>query len=86
MMGFISKVAQAGTKGKSLRTTIPEPVAYFLEVQKGDELEWQVDFKPGKRIVTITKCTIHEKEATIASRDQKANHQEKPAHAGFAEE
>lgn len=54
-MSLQSKVSIARPNSKSLRATIPEGIVAFLELQKGDELEWKMIIKDGKRVATVQK-------------------------------
>ena len=43
---------------KSLRSKIPPGVTNVLELKPGDELEWEIIFREGSKIVEIRKKTI----------------------------
>lgn len=47
-------VAKLGTK--SLRATVPEGIAEFLDLQAGDKLEWTMEIEKGKKIAKIRKA------------------------------
>jgi hypothetical protein len=54
-MSLESKVSVARPNSKSLRATIPEGIVAFLELAKGDKLEWKMIIKDGKRVATVQK-------------------------------
>ena len=54
-MNLESKVSIARPKSKSLRATIPEGIVAFLELEKGDRLEWKMDIVNTERIVIVRK-------------------------------
>lgn len=51
-------VAVAKTGTRSLKVTIPEALVMYLELEKGDKLEWKmdVDKKNGNRVATVWKA------------------------------
>jgi bifunctional DNA-binding transcriptional regulator/antitoxin component of YhaV-PrlF toxin-antitoxin module len=54
-MPLQSKTSIARPKSKSLRATIPEGIAEFLNLQPGDTLEWQMTDTQNGRIATVRK-------------------------------
>ena len=54
-MSLESKVSIARPNSKSLRATIPEGIVAFLELEKGDRLEWKMEIREGKRVVMVRK-------------------------------
>ena len=55
-MSLESKVGIGRPNSPSLRTTIPEGIVAFLELKKGDKLEWKMDVsKDGKRTVIVRR-------------------------------
>ena len=54
-MSLESKVGIARPKSKSLRATIPEGIVAFLELEKGDKLEWKMEIIDGKRATIVKK-------------------------------
>lgn len=50
-----SKINPANNTSKSVRTSIPLPIAQILEVGAGDSLEWIVDIKDNNITVTVEK-------------------------------
>jgi hypothetical protein len=50
-----SKTSIARPKSKSLRATIPEGIAEFLELKPGDTLEWSMENAGNERIATVKK-------------------------------
>jgi hypothetical protein len=55
-MSLKSKTSIARPKSKSLRATVPEGIAVFLELAAGDTLEWQMKDLNGERIATVRKA------------------------------
>ena len=51
-----TKVSIARPESKSLRATIPEGIVAFLELEKGDRLEWKMDIVNGERVVLVRKA------------------------------
>lgn len=58
-------VSTARTGTTSVRVTIPEGIADFLELQAGDTLSWKMEIKDGKRYATVEKEPIGLDENTI---------------------
>jgi hypothetical protein len=56
-MSLESKVSIARPKSKSLRATIPEGIVAFLELEKGDKLEWKMEIINGERVTVVRKLT-----------------------------
>jgi bifunctional DNA-binding transcriptional regulator/antitoxin component of YhaV-PrlF toxin-antitoxin module len=54
-MSLESKVSIARPKSKSLRATIPEGIVAFLELEKGDKLEWKMEIEDNERIAVVRK-------------------------------
>lgn len=54
-MSLESKVSIARPQSKSLRATIPEGIVAFLELEKGDKLDWKMEIRNGKRVVVVRK-------------------------------
>jgi hypothetical protein len=54
-MPLQSKTSIARPKSKSLRATIPEGIAEFLNLQPGDTLEWAMDTEGNERSAKIRK-------------------------------
>jgi len=54
-MPLKSKTSIARPKSKSLRATVPEGIAEFLNLQPGDTLEWCMDTSGNERIATVRK-------------------------------
>jgi len=56
-MSLQSTVGIARTGAKSLRATVPEGIAVFLELTEGDKLEWkmQIDASTGERYAVVRK-------------------------------
>jgi hypothetical protein len=51
-----SKVSIARPESKSLRATIPEGIVAFLELEKGDKLEWKMDIIDNERVTIVRKA------------------------------
>lgn len=54
-MNLESKVSVARPKSKSLRATVPEGIVAFLDLKKGDKLEWKMEIIDEKRVVIVNK-------------------------------
>ena len=54
-MNLKSTVTSAKKDTTSLRCTIPEGIAAFLELKNHDKLEWTMKVIKGKRQVTLRK-------------------------------
>jgi hypothetical protein len=55
-MSFKSKTSIARPKSKSLRATVPEGIAIFLDLKPGDTLEWRMDTSGNERTATVRKA------------------------------
>lgn len=56
-MSLDSSVMLAKSISKSLRTTVPEGIAVFLELRAGDRLEWKMSpDEDGERIAVVRKA------------------------------
>jgi len=55
-MNLKSTVTSAKKDTTSLRCTIPEGIAAFLELKNYDKLEWTMEVTKGKRLVTLRKA------------------------------
>ncbi|MGA3060139.1 MAG: AbrB family transcriptional regulator [Candidatus Bathyarchaeia archaeon] len=55
-MSLKSKTSIARPKSKSLRATVPEGIAAFLELNAGDTLEWKMEIIQGERVATVKKA------------------------------
>ena len=56
-MPLTSRTSIARPKSKSLRATIPEGIAEFLNLSPGDTLEWAMDTAGNERTVKVRKTT-----------------------------
>lgn len=57
-MGLITRVASAKKGTRSLKTTVPEGIAEFLELSDKDALEWKMDVTSNQvRVATVQKKT-----------------------------
>jgi bifunctional DNA-binding transcriptional regulator/antitoxin component of YhaV-PrlF toxin-antitoxin module len=54
-MSLKSKISIARPKSKSLRATIPEGIAVFLQLKPGDKLEWTMATSGSERAVIVNK-------------------------------
>ena len=54
-MSLTSTVGIARTGTMSLRATVPEGIAVFLELEAGDKLEWVMEFMDGERVAVVRK-------------------------------
>jgi len=55
MPKITSRVTKATTKEQYLRTSIPQEIREYLQLQVGDILEWLPSEKNGKKIVILRK-------------------------------
>ena len=61
-MSLQSKVSIARPRSKSLRATIPEGIVAFLELKKGDKLDWKMEIIDNERIAMVKKAKKGEKQ------------------------
>lgn len=54
-MSLESKVSIARPQSKSLRATVPEGIVAFLELEKGNKLEWKMEIIEGERVAFVRK-------------------------------
>ncbi|MBA7658261.1 hypothetical protein ES703_66210 [subsurface metagenome] len=54
-MSLESKVSIARPQSKSLRATVPEGIVAFLELEKGDRLEWKMKIINEERVTVVRK-------------------------------
>jgi hypothetical protein len=52
---LLTKVASAKKGTKSLKTTIPEGIAEYLEISDKDELQWKMDMQDNQRVTVVNK-------------------------------
>lgn len=52
---MLTKVASAKKGTKSLKTTIPEGIAEYLEISDKDELQWKMDMQDNQRVAVVNK-------------------------------
>lgn len=52
---YDSKISSARKNSKSGRTTIPKQIMDMLDLEIGDEIEWDLSFPKGYPRVTIVK-------------------------------
>jgi bifunctional DNA-binding transcriptional regulator/antitoxin component of YhaV-PrlF toxin-antitoxin module len=52
-MGEITTLTKAATKTTSLRTTVPASIVRQFSLKDGDKLDWSLDIKDGKMIVSV---------------------------------
>ena len=57
-MGLMTRVASAKKGTKSLKTTVPEGIAEFLELSDRDELEWKMDTHNNQRTAIVKRNQI----------------------------
>lgn len=67
-MGLITRVASAKKGTRSLKTTVPEGIAEFLELSDKDELEWKMLIQNDNRIATVQKKGDSEKKSVELAR------------------
>ena len=54
-MSLESKVSVARPNSKSLRATVPEGIVAFLDLKKGDRLEWKMEIIGSNRVAIVSK-------------------------------
>ena len=52
----------------SLRTTIPEAIVEYLELNKGDELDWQFEFFEGAKVIVVRKAVLKSASADLSGK------------------
>ena len=57
-MSLRTKVSIARPKSKSLRATIPEGIVAFLDLRKGDKLDWRMEIVDNERVVMVRKLRV----------------------------
>ena len=57
-MSLKSKVGIARPGAKSLRATIPEGIVAFLDLKKGDKLEWKMEIVNDERVTIVQKMKV----------------------------
>jgi hypothetical protein len=67
-VGLITRVASAKKGTRSLKTTVPEGIAEFLELSDKDELEWKMHIQDDIRIATVQKKEDVEKKSVELAR------------------
>ena len=55
MPRITSRVTKATTKAAYLRTSVPQEIKEYLELELGDVLEWIPSEKDGRKVVVIRK-------------------------------
>jgi hypothetical protein len=51
-----SKISTARPGSPSIRATVPEAIAQFLDLKEGDVIEWQMTDTPNGRTATVRKA------------------------------
>ena len=54
-MKLKTKIAIAKTGSRSLKTTIPEAMVYYLNLKQGDIAEWEMETFRGKRAAILRR-------------------------------
>jgi bifunctional DNA-binding transcriptional regulator/antitoxin component of YhaV-PrlF toxin-antitoxin module len=67
-LALLTRITSAKKGTKSLKTTIPEGIAEFLELSDKDQLEWKMQFQDEQRIVLVKKLNTLEEVTKIASK------------------
>jgi hypothetical protein len=65
-VGLITRVASAKKGTKSLKTTIPEGIAEFLELSDKDEIEWKMEVQKQDRLATVQKKKMDKDDSRLA--------------------
>lgn len=54
-MVLITRIALAKAGTKSLKSTVPEGIAEYLQLEDKDELEWNMDMQNNERVAIVRK-------------------------------
>ncbi|MBI2184127.1 MAG: AbrB family transcriptional regulator [Thaumarchaeota archaeon] len=54
-MSLQTTVSMAKPDSRSVRATVPEGIAVFLEIKAGDKLEWKMEIVNGERVAVVRK-------------------------------
>ncbi len=57
-----TRIASAKAGTKSMKSTVPEGIVEFLQLEDKDELQWQMEVQKDERIA-IDKKAIHPKDS-----------------------
>ncbi|MCC7573303.1 MAG: hypothetical protein KO464_07925 [Candidatus Methanofastidiosum sp.] len=55
MSEIISKVARSKKEYKSLRTTVPSEISFYLGLEDGDSIVWEKKEVEGKKVIAVRK-------------------------------
>ncbi len=56
MFKYVTKANPANVRSKSLRTTIPKEICALLDINNGDEVQWNVDVESNEKFtIVVTK-------------------------------
>ena len=81
-MILLTRISLAKKGTKSLKTTVPEGVAEFLELSDKDELDWKMDVMSNERIAIIRKKqTIKPRLSSRQVRTEQRQNQNHPQEA-----
>jgi len=53
VMGEISVITRATSKGRSLRTTIPIGIVRHFNLSEGDKLRWEIRAENGELVIIV---------------------------------
>ena len=66
-MVLTTKVALAKAGTRSMKTTIPEGIVEYLELDGKDELEWKMDMRDGYKVAIVKNAEAKQIEGWINS-------------------
>lgn len=66
-MVLTTRVALAKAGTRSMKTTIPEGIVEYLELDGKDDLEWKMDMRDGYKVAIVKKAESKQIEGWINS-------------------
>ena len=66
-MVLTTRVALAKAGTRSMKTTIPEGIVEYLELDGKDDLEWKMDMREGYKVAVVKKTEAKQIEGWINS-------------------
>lgn len=64
-MVLTTRVALAKAGTRSMKTTIPEGIVEYLELDGKDDLEWKMDMRDGYKVAVVKKAEAKQIEGWI---------------------
>jgi hypothetical protein len=65
-MTLITRIALAKAGTKSLKSTVPEGIAEYLQLKDKDELEWNMEMRNNERVAIVKKVTKDKNSMELA--------------------